>query len=162
MYDALWALINQYPNVGDIVKKQVSFNANEQRDPIPQRVVPGELPELTLVQDIVNANHHLNQSIARVTVDYSFLISTGDFRQQQGINPVLWMLFVTTANWPRYLNTFTWPDEDWKPVKNYDIIDATQGMSDKDRNRNLTGWSAVWRCRVELHFRRSDLYALIP
>ena len=160
VYDALWRLalaggVDQLVSPGNRVRYDQA-----DADPLKREVSSVDLPELILVPETLNANIHSTSHTSMLRRNYSFLLSTGDMRLAKpgGLHAVEWALFRGMHGWRTELTRLVWPaGSDWHFVKNANVPDARSGLSDRERNRNILGWSAAWTCQVEMHFRIGDM-----
>lgn len=156
VYDSLWSLVTDHPDIDDIVKvgNRIDFSADK-RQPHKNQIATADLPELVLVQGGLRGSLYHTSSSTRCTREYRWLISTGDFRINHFLNKVEWMLFVAHLGWTSTLTSLQYNGASF--VKRCEILDAQTGASDPERNRNIQGWSSIWRIEVEMHFKTSDL-----
>lgn len=156
VYNALWTLVNAHPDIGDKFKtgNRITFGTDD-REPFKRTIAASDVPELVLTQDGGPIEMYSTSSTTKVTRDYSWLVSTGDFRINHFLNDVEWMLFVAHLGWKTHLTSLQYNSNSF--VKRCEIIDIRSGISDAQRNRGLNGWSTVWKVRVEMHFKTSDL-----
>ncbi len=137
--------------VGNLLR----FDSPTNRDPKKEILADADLPELVLLPDTGAFGLHATSSSSKATRQYTWKINTGDFRLAYRLNPIEWMLACAMAGWKSALGPLTWRGEHF--VKRLDAISVSSGMSDPLRNDGIQGWSSVWQCEVEMHFRTSDL-----
>jgi hypothetical protein len=157
VFDALWTMPEAHPLFLNLVKvgNRVKFNKQENRDPLKQEIAVGDLPEVTLVSDSLSAVLYNTSSTSMCKRQYTWILATGDFRICELLFQIEWALFVSMLGWKEKLCALEWNSERF--VKRADITTVTNGQSDRERNRGINGWSAIWRCEVEMHFKTSDL-----
>jgi len=171
-FDALWALaeasdvLNGYtdPNTLQPVKglilpgNKIKFNELQVRDVIKDSVQDADLPELMLsTQGVTTANLTASSCHAAITRQYSWMVSTGDFRVNYRLFPVQFALFCAMANWAEILSALTWGGE--KFVIKAALNPLIEGVSDATLNRGIRGWSSIWACTVDMKFSSSALRA---
>jgi hypothetical protein len=83
------------------------------------------------------------------------MMHSGDLRYSEIAAKAEWQIFVALMGWKAQLTPLLWKDKAF--VKRVNIITANSGIADPKLNRNLVGWSAVFRIEVEMHFATSDL-----
>lgn len=161
IFDGLWALLESNPQfVLDVPSgNRIKYNIPQNRDPFKQQVAVADLPEVVLVCTSAQGFLHNSSSTCRCVRGYSILISTGDFRVNELLHQVEWDVFTAMFNWRTALSSLKWNNKSF--IKRLDLTQITQGLSDKERNRGIQGWSAVWGCEVEMVFNNTDLQALI-
>ncbi len=162
VYDALWELFEQYPDVDNIVRvgNRIKYNESRTGNPLPEHVMDADLPELVLASDGTGqVNLHQSSCTSSITRTFAWLISTGDFRLNARLLPLEWMIFVAMHDFQSVLSALKWDDESF--VTRADLLESTNGLSDPDRNRKITGWSAVWRVEVEMHFRHAAILEIL-
>lgn len=157
VYDELWKMLEAHPQFNADVKEgnRIKYNWPDDRDPLKKTVMPGDLPEVVLMQTTVNANLYQSSSGSMCTRQYSILISTGDWRVNAFLSQVEWDVFTALMLWKERLGALQWRSKTF--VKRANIVGASSGASDPERNRNIKGWSAVWTVEVEMHFTSQDL-----
>lgn len=157
VFDALWQLPLQHYAFDEIVKpgNRIKYNVPENRDPIKEVVAVNDVPELILVVSNGTVKMQNTSSSSMVIRQYSWLISTGDWRVNKYLHQVEWALFISMLKWKEVLGALQWHDKNF--VKRADVVTFTDGQSDSERNRGLKGWSAMWAVEVEMHFKTTDL-----
>jgi hypothetical protein len=164
VYDALWQLVEQFPNIDDLIspRNRVNFGSADDRGAnLKQNIQAADLPELILIGSTASGNLFADSCNASVTRQYTFLISTGDLRQNQFLMPVEWLLFCALANYSPTLKALEWPvGSGRKFVTDLKLLSEAQGQSDPERNRGIKGWSATWACEVRMHINRADVLAV--
>jgi len=159
VFNALWTLAEQSDALTSLVKtgNRIKFNTSN-RDPIKPVVADADVPELILSSEGSSTlNLHSSSCGSMIVKRYTWLLSTGDMRINHHLNPVTWALLCAMADWQSVLGPLQWEDELF--CKRFNLIDTSEGQSDPERNRGLRGWSALWRCEVEMHFTTSKLIA---
>lgn len=157
VYDALWTMLEAHPQFEQDVKpgNRIKYNSDKDRDPLKQAVAAGDLPEVVLIGTTVAANLMSSSSGSSCTRQYTWLVSTGDFRYNKYLAQVEWEIFVAMLNWRTVLTALKYADKNF--VKQANIVSATMGASDRERNRGIIGWSAAWTVEVQMMFTTSDL-----
>ena len=158
VFDALWTLAEQSDKITSSVKigNRIKFNLPTNRDPIKARVQVGDLPELVLsTEGTLDVNLNKTSCAAMISRQYSWLISTGDFRVNFLLFPVQWALFCAMMDWDTVLTQLTWQGSQF--VKKCQVLALTEGLSNKELNRGIMGWSCLWRCQVDMYFSQQDM-----
>lgn len=161
VYDALWTLILRNPNFVNDVKEGncIKFNSATDRAPKKDTVAAGDLPEVLLVPEAGTANHYNTSSTSAASRQYAWMIQTGDWRANEYIHQVEWHIFAAMTGWTQTLGALTWQGDHF--VKRASVVGVTVGQSDPQRNRGIEGWSAIWRCQVDMVFKTSDLINIL-
>ena len=161
VFNGLWSCLESNPNfVSDVPQgNRIKYNIPANRDPIKLTVAAADLPEVVLVCTSAQAFLHDSSSTCKCIRGYSWLISTGDFRVNELLHQVEWDVFVGMFNWRKVMGALQWNGKSF--VKRCDITQITQGQSDKERNRGIEGWSAIWGCEVEMIFNNTDIAAIL-
>lgn len=157
VYTTLWDLPLSHWNFNEIVKpgNRIRYDSDTQRDPAKDVVAAADVPELILVCNSGQVNMNNTSSSSMVTRQYTWLVSTGDYRVNEYLHQVEWALFISMLKWKDILCALQWHGKSF--VKRAAIVGITNGESDSERNRGLKGWSAVWSAEVEMHFATADL-----
>lgn len=153
VYKALWELAAGFTPFTDLVRlrSRINFAEEGNRAPIKHLIASGDLPEVVLIPAGGVANLHATTTTSTVTKRYTWLISTGDLRVEEGkLFPVEFALVRAMCNWQSTVCALTWNGDQF--AKRCDLLDVNEGESDAERNRGIAGWSAVWSCEVEMHF----------
>lgn len=164
VYDALFDLAFAHPGLNEMVKakNRASYTSETNRtDPVKDKILTDDVPEIVLLSlGVTSGNLHATSSTSKVTRRYAFHITTGDFRLNKFVLPIEWALCCALVDWKETLTTLKWPVEsDWSYVKHCQIADISEGFADAEKNRGIRGWSAVWACDLEMHFKTADLKA---
>ncbi len=128
-------------------------------DPFKPEVKAGDLPEVMLIPTGFTSNLHSTSSSSKVIQRYSLVVYTGSKRINALMNQIQWEVLVALANWKVALSPLEWRDKTF--IKRLDVLSVEEGLTDPAANRNITGWSAVWQCEIEMIFTTSDLLSLI-
>lgn len=144
--------VKKLVNSGNIVRLD-----GRSRSPLKEVTADADLPELVLVPTTAEVNLHSTSSSSRVVRQYQWLLSTGDLRLTYRLEPVAFALLCAMSDWRTTIGTLTWNNASF--VKRVDMLSATIGMSDSEKNRGIRGWSCVWDGEVEMHFKTTDLQA---
>lgn len=157
-YNALWTLAEDSSRLTDLVfpGNRIKFNQSQSlssgpnRHPIKNEISQADTPELMLTSTGFEANIHNTSSSSRTTRRYEWIISTGDMVIVDKLLPVEWALFAAMMNWKNTVCDLTWMGVKFN--KRMDILSVDNGLTDPTRNRGIQGWSALWRCEIEMHF----------
>jgi hypothetical protein len=158
VFSALWTLAEASRPLKELVKvgNRIKFNQDDSRDPLKQQVADADLSELILTSEGITAiNMHATSCSSMIARQYSWMITTGDYRISYRLNPLEWALYCAMTDWKSVLGSLKWNDYDF--VKDMNFVSASEGLSDATRNRGIKGWSALWSCNVKMHFKTADL-----
>ena len=162
VFDSLWELMDNSPLITALVKEgnKIKFNKDNIRNPLKDAILSNDVPELILVCEGSSLiNPHATSCTSQINRRYSWLLSTGDMRVHEHFFDIEWAVFVSMLNWKNTVSPLTYLDSTF--AKRCDMLDATNGLSDPERNRGIKGWSAVWRCEIEMHFNTKQLLQLL-
>jgi hypothetical protein len=155
----LWAMLEAHPKFSRDVKEgnRIRFTHDANRDPQKATVQAADMPEVTIFPETLDGNLHSTSSTTRVTRRYTVMVATGDFRYTEFLGPVEWYILCALLHWRTRLTSLQWAGKNF--VKRVNAQSASQGVFNQQVNRNVTGWSALWRVEVEMHFDTDDLRA---
>lgn len=158
VYDALWSLPWKRKELCRLVKpgNRITFSGQD-RDPLRPEVSTANLPELTLIpisgQPHVQATSNSSFWLAR----FEWQLATGDKRVNRALYRVTFELLRALANWLTVLQALKWKS---KPFVVVQIPrDERIGVTERDLNRGIQGWSSLWSCEVKMFFATADLIA---
>lgn len=157
VYNALWEMVRSHCLADDLIKPGNCIDFST-ADPMKGRISAADLPELILVQDTQTINLHSTSSTTTLVKEYSWLVSTGDYRIADKLHKVEWLLTLANLNWKSVLPALEWQGKRF--VTLLEIVNCKSGIADPQQNRNIAGWSAVWAIRVRMDFRTLDLLAI--
>lgn len=156
VYSALWDMLEANAEFADMVKvgNRIRFDI-EKRGVLKPDVSTADLPEVILTTFGGSLNLIDTSSSSKVTRFYQIVISTGDLRLAEYLNPLEWAIFRAMVGWRTTLGALRWKDKSF--VKRANVTTGSEGESDPERNRGIKGWSALWTIEVEMHFATADL-----
>lgn len=157
-FSALWELAIKHEPLSNLIKlaNRVRFDDATNRNPIKKTAAASDHPELILISEGTGTINMRSSSCSSMIVRrYAWIINTGDLRVNHILNPVEWALFCAMNAWPNVLRELEWKNQ--KFIKRVGLIEVQHGRLDNERITGLIGWSAVWRCEVEMHFPTADL-----
>lgn len=145
-FDAMWDAVK--PALDGIVKP-----ANMITDMARWKasVLTKDLPELILSPDgFPGINLHASSGSARIPFKLTWLLATGN-HDQSVVFDVTWRIIRAMSQWRTWLGPVEWPEgSGHNPYKKLDVLDATLGQSDEERNRGIRGWSSLLACQVDI------------
>ena len=160
VFDKLWELaevsqpLMRLVSPGNLIK----FNKAQDRDPLKQQILTADLPELVLTGvGSTEANLLESSCSSKIVRQYSFILSTGDYRITSFLLPVQFALFCALADYQAVLCPLQWKSKTFITQANW--VSLSEGMSNPELNRGIKGWSSLWTCMVEMHFSTADLKA---
>lgn len=159
VYDLLWDLVEASPLVKSYVRvgNRIKFNDPSWISKEKSEVSSADLPEMILVVTQLTGRLRATSSSSSVLMKLEWLLSTGDINATRGILPLLWAIFAALANWPATSESMTWAGKTF--VKRIDLVDATVGLTDSEKNRGVRGFSSIWACEVEMFWGTTDVIA---
>jgi hypothetical protein len=158
VFTGLWQLVEEHAGLSQLVRigNRIKLDHPRDRDPYKSAVQVADLPELLLVPEgIASMTYYTSSCHSRVLRRYAWMYSTGDLRVNHLLNPVTWELVCAMSRAPDVLPALKWRDKNF--VKRLDVLDSAEGVVDPERNRNIRGWSSVFRLEVEMFFENEDL-----
>lgn len=157
IYGALWDLAETSVPLTSLVAigNRVRFDSTKNVDPIKREITQSDLPELMLVATGGSGNLMETSSSSRFNRTYDWLLATGDLSMTQKLLPVEFALWCALHEWKSVVTALTWNGQPF--VKRVSLNSVNNGFTDPERNRGIRGWSAIWSCEVETHFRSEDL-----
>ena len=154
-YEALWAMALSHAPLAALVKPGNRVKLDKPL-PVKEQIATADLPELRLVP--INAVPHLQRTSngSSFTQIYEWQVASGsqEITNLQGIE---WELYCAMAKWATVLQALTWNGKTFVRLARPQTIN--QGVFERDLNRGIQGWSAIWACEVEMWFDTSDLQA---
>jgi hypothetical protein len=158
VYDKLWEMVKADPRFIEVVKENNRIDLNAvSRNPFKLNPSSADHPEVVLITPgASDGNYRETSSTSMLTRQYSWLISTGDFRVRY-VLATEWALFAAMEDWCSQLTTLTWRGESF--VKQLNFSALSEGLIDELTKNSLNGWSASFTIDVEMHFSRT---ALLP
>lgn len=156
-YNKLWELFEGDPHFSEMfpVGNRVNYGVGDNREPMKALITTADVPEVALIQDGINANLMQTSSSSMVTCLYSLVINTGDFRVNTFTNKINWIVLTNLVHWKTLLTSLQWKEQAF--IKNVRVRDIAIGQSPQLRARGINGWSTVWGCEIEMHFRTTDI-----
>lgn len=161
VFNELWRMAEISTPLQSLIKagNKIKFsNPNNPtvRGPVKDQVNVSDLPELVLSTiGSTTANIHASSSTTQIQREYSWILSTGDFRTNYLLFPVQFAIYSAMTNWMGNLTALMWRENQF--VKRCNYITLQEGLSNPQLNRGIKGWSSLWACSVDMHFRTSDL-----
>lgn len=157
VHDSLWGLADASALLQSLVRltNRIRFNQPGYEDPQKPAISDDDLPELSLFIQRMNGKLRSNSSGSELTATFNWVISTGDFSISRTAAPVAWALYCAMASWPSVAGALTWKGKTF--IKRVDLQDVQFGLLEREQNRGIRGWSAVWGCEVYMSFTTSDL-----
>lgn len=157
VYDALWSLVEAHPEVDNIVRlgNRVKYNSATDRRPKKSSVSTADLPELSLVSEGGTLRIKNTTSSTKLVRRYSWIISTGDWRVNHYLYQVEWMIICAMCDWDSVVSALQYDGANF--VKRTDVVNITEGMTLPAGQEAISGWTSLWSCEIEMHFRTSSL-----
>lgn len=156
VHEALWSMIENWDALAEMVKvgNRVKMTGTA-RDPLKEQVSTDDVPELRIVPvngsmglDVTNEEYGIKQ-------DWEIQVSTGDQRVDAMLFPIQWEIMRALATWPDVLNALKWNNKEF--ILNMEVSRVSAGVSDRDLNRGIKGWSLLLTCSVSMYFAADDM-----
>lgn len=156
VFTALLDMVADSPRARKLVKtgNLIRYDSETTRNPYKNDVAVADLPEIILIAEGGLVSLHATSCDCSIVRRYSWLIATGEQRARY-IHAAEFLLVCLLADCRTKLGALRWNEHSF--VKRVDIVDVTTGLSDPARNRGIQGWSALWRCEVEMRFGITEL-----
>jgi hypothetical protein len=139
-------------------RNYIRYDHETTRDPLKDRVLDSDLPELQLTSaGSLQVNLSFNSCGTMIMRRFAWVISTGDYRLQDRLYPLEFAILCGMLKAQRTLGSIQWNGSSF--IKNVRIIDGSNGILDPTLNRGINGWTALWNVELEMHFKQSDLIA---
>ena len=152
---ALWTLLEDNSDFTTLVPvgNRLKFDGT---DPAPEKdeVSRGDLPEVRVrpVKWKGMMQHTSNSSFAELV--FAVEIATGD-RGVLSMFDTVFAVWRALHAWQATLGVLEWNSKTF--VHGCRTLDADLDLDNKELNRRVRGWSAVWLGRIKMHFTESDL-----
>ncbi len=155
--DAFWQELEGDANFSVLVKpaNRIKYNLESDRNPVKGAIATADLPELAIVPQTSNGNLHFTSNASELSVDFQFILNTGDYRYSANVAPLQWLLVCKIAAWKSFLYALTWKGKGF--VKAVDFTQGQVGESDPNRNRSIRGWTVLITCRIRCVFNTADM-----
>jgi hypothetical protein len=170
VFNALWALADAskpltgylHSVTGDRVEplvlpgNKIRFNLPENRDPQKATAADTDFPELMLTTTgLVEPNLGMSSCKTLIKRQYSWIITTGDYRMNYRLYPVQFALLCAMMDWDKVLTTLRWMEEPF--ILKLSLVQGVDAAQDPKVNRNIKGWSSIWACQVDMAFNSNQL-----
>jgi hypothetical protein len=162
VFNEFWALVDASPVITELVKPGNKIrlsnppNDNTNRDPVKVSVQEADLPELILSSEgSVESNITASSCSTLCRRQYSWLLSTGDFRISLHLLPVQFALFAVMTKAPERLFSLQWHGAQF--VRKFQYGALSEGLSNPQLNRGIRGWSSMWKCTIDMYFVTDEL-----
>lgn len=140
--------------LGAMIKPGNRVDYSENDDTTKAMIVDADVPELQLVDEGGTFNVSANSSGCSYLMNMSIIVSTGDYRLPIA-SAINWYIMVNFGKWGEVLAGTTWKGLPF--IKNVQPIPIQIGESNPERNRNIKGWTTIWRMQLELRFPHTNL-----
>ena len=160
LHDELWRILDLRSEIGVLIKEgnRIKFNYVDDRDPFKQNASTYDFPELVLAPETLSGNLSSSSSSTSIDVIYVLRTSTGDYRYNQFLAQVQWMLLGTMVNWRDTIGAITWQGKPF--IKSVNIDSNIMGFTEVDlqgENIRKRGWSDLMRFNIKMMFTTSDV-----
>lgn len=153
VFDALWALAEASVPLSTLVRQgnRIKYNDSYDRNPEKPAIEDADLPELILVTTgAAEGNYNINSCDAKLTRNYSWLLTTGDMRVSYRLYPAQFAIWCAMANYATVLPLLNW-NGNLNFIKNLSMPSIGEGLLTPEQNRNISGWSSVWNITVDFY-----------
>ncbi len=157
VYERLWEVLESHAPFRRAVREgnRVKLSGRD-RGPLKKEVAPADLPEVRIIANSITLGLNNTSSSSRMTVVYEVGIATGDQRLTASVFPVLWETIraMSQEELTTRLAELEW-DGTAGFVKRVTVGPAAIGVTDRDLNRGVAGWSSLLSIETDLWFARS-------
>lgn len=156
-YNALWLMAEQSKRLCSMVRpgNRIKFNQQSHLPVDKEEIGEADLPELILIASQLNGKIRGTSSGSSALMQFQWVLSTGETALVTRCLPIVWAVYAAMVPWPQTALQILWREKPF--IKRVDLLDATFGLTDAERNRGLRGWSSVWSCEVEMYFQSTDV-----
>ena len=149
----LWEILEANPVIAEKIRPGNRIKFLDELG-LKGSVSHGDLPEIVLVPDTFSQSSMGTSGTGELTANFRFFIATGT-KNVEEVFALQWELF-------RALNTFMAEARRFEFNGNRCVTlikmgSGVQSLTEHDRNRNITGWSASWGFSVDMSFPNSEL-----
>lgn len=157
IHDKIWEVLEADAQFAALVKvgNRVKYNSSTDADPIKQSVVTDDMPEVAVTFNGNIANIHETSSSSKFIITFQLIINTGDFRANEKLLAILWVIYKNIITWRTQFATLEFSGERF--LKRVDCKTVAAGQSDPNRNRSIKGWTAVCDLEFEVHLTTSNI-----
>lgn len=156
VYKSIWDCAESSEHVTSLVKLRNRIRLDQANQfPTKPTVSDTDLPELALMLNGGIFKLNATSSSTHMTKNFAWMITTGQTIVNQRILPVEFALARAMKNWHTQIANATWNGKQF--IHRVVLGDISEGVSDPERNRGLTGWSALITISVEMTFQTGDL-----
>lgn len=151
VYDAIWALLEASNEFNTLfpVGNRIKYGSTDRQPQKPNQAT-ADTPEIVLIATGGPINIGNTSSTTKVQQSYDLVINTGDYRLNEYIFPIAWIVTCQAKTWCQHLASLQWRGTNY--VKVVRITNNTIGESPERRKRGIKGWSSVMTFEVEMHF----------
>ncbi len=149
IYNGLWSLVESRAEFAVNIRagNRIKYAVLNNRNPAKDQHSSTDLPEIILQTTGGNANLHADSNGSRFTVNYSWVLNTGEISLIP-IHAYNFWLMRAMAGWQTVLAGLVWNGQTF--VKKCGDWNFSMGLSNPEANSNIRGQTAVWTCSVEL------------
>lgn len=154
IHNAMWEMVNAHNPLRDLIlpRNQIKYDTEDsQKDQISS----SDTPELALLLAGFKPGKGSSNTTTCLARQYTWAITTGDFRVNEPYNPIAWELFRAMQRWATYLCPLTWKGHGF--VNHFRILEAVEGTTRTDQNRGIRGWASLWDVEINMVFCTQDL-----
>ena len=162
LHDELWRILELRSEIGVLVKEgnRIKFNYTDDRDPFKDNASSTDFPELVLAPEALSGNLKSSSSSTDINQTYVLRTSTGDYRYNQFLSQVQWMLLGVMVDWRNNIGALTWGVADKPFIKSVNIDSNIMGFTEVDlqgEHMRKRGWSDLMRVNIGMMFTTSDV-----
>lgn len=151
-YRELLTASNRY-KVGNIIS-YITLDGKQQPTIEKGSVQSADIPEIIAYVSAVSGNLQANSSNSHLKLVWTFAISSGSYEMSL-INSLLFDLLRIHLDWPATFRLLTWRDKQF--VTSMNLLAVTNGLSDTQQNRNISGFVSIASFEVLLSINQADL-----
>jgi len=158
IHDKLWDLLEAKTAFTTAVKaaNRIKFTGAI-AGPRTELVSSSSFPQVMVWNAGITAQDRRASNATYMEVQWEVLVKTGD----QPFDPffaVQEAVFAALMNWDTIMKAILWVAE--YPVKNCDILKASDSLLDSKDDQNIRGWKSAWVGRTDCWFNHANLQAV--
>lgn len=154
IHEAAWTAAEADTELSTLVLpgNRVKF---DERSAVKKNIQDADLPELIFIPRSGIGNFSATSSTVSFEMTFDWLISTGDFRVNHRLYPVLWALYRSMAIFQGTAGGIQYKSK--KFINGVFFQNASVGESDPERNRGISGFSSIFSLMIRMSFNKGEL-----
>ncbi len=159
LYTGLWDILEARSEMTEgLVVEGNRIRYDKDRDPHKDNISTQDVPEILIAPEGLSGNLKSSSSSTSIVQAFGVRSSTADFRYNEFLAQVQWLLFGTLIDWRNNLGLLQWQGKSF--VTSVQLITTTIGFSDIDEiqgDERKRGWADLMQFDVGMMFTSSDV-----